>query len=61
MSQLFWRGETPATFSLECATIELGIEAAVPCGLRVSELITNGLQHAFPVGGEGCNSYTIFL
>ncbi len=48
--QLFWRGENPVTFSLECGTIELEIETAIPCGLLVSELITNSLKHAFPVG-----------
>ena len=38
-------------FTTESEGIDLGIDAAIPCGLLLNELITNALQHAF-VGRE---------
>jgi two-component sensor histidine kinase len=45
----------PEAISLDyhVAEIRLPIDAAIPCGLIVNELISNALKHAFPDGRRG--------
>jgi len=38
---------------IEVEEINLNIETAVPCGLIISEIISNSLKYAFPKGREG--------
>lgn len=44
------------TLKLNIENIFLGIDAAIPCGLIITELVLNSLKHAFPLGkcGEIC-------
>jgi two-component sensor histidine kinase len=46
--------------SFHVAEVRLPIDAAIPCGLIVNELISNALKHAFPNGrsGEICIDFT---
>jgi two-component sensor histidine kinase len=39
--------------SIDVAEVQLPIDIAIPCGLIVSELISNALKHAFPAGRRG--------
>ena len=38
---------------LDLASIEVGMDQAMPCGLLVNELISNCLKHGFPQGRSG--------
>ncbi|ATC65035.1 hypothetical protein CMV30_14295 [Nibricoccus aquaticus] len=40
-------------FDLHVASIELGIDTAIPCGLIVNELVSNACKHAFAPGTPG--------
>lgn len=59
-SQLSYAYEGPVgrtTFRFDTDNILLPVDTAVPCGLLVTELITNALKHAFP----GERSGTVYV
>jgi PAS domain S-box-containing protein len=41
------------TLKLDLDPVSLGLDAALPCGLIINELISNALKHAFPAGQPG--------
>gem|GEM_PF-3084491 len=41
------------TLKIDAEDVSLGIDTAIPCGLIISELISNSLEHAFPAGKSG--------
>jgi two-component sensor histidine kinase len=41
------------TLNIQAEDVSLGIDAAVPCGLILNELISNALKYAFPNGQAG--------
>jgi two-component sensor histidine kinase len=44
---------TAVSLIIKAEQVRLPIDAAVPCGLVVNELISNALKHAFPHGRGG--------
>jgi len=44
---------SPVTLSIDAAQVSLPIDAAIPCGLIVNELISNAMKHAFPGDAKG--------
>jgi two-component system, sensor histidine kinase PdtaS len=43
----------PAHIRVECDAIALGMDQAIPCGLIITELVTNACRHAFVDGRHG--------
>jgi PAS domain S-box-containing protein len=45
--------ESNVSLEVDFGDVSLGIDAAVPCGLIINELLSNALKHAFPAGRGG--------
>lgn len=45
--------------SISVAPLRLQLDAAIPCGLIVNELVSNALKYAFPFGADGSISVSV--
>ena len=48
------------TLKISMNDVHMDINAAIPCGLIINELISNALKHAFPAGRKGKISVALF-
>jgi PAS domain S-box-containing protein len=53
ISQSYGRVASAVKINVDNDETMLGIDASIPCGLILNELVTNALKHAFPGGKEG--------
>jgi PAS domain S-box-containing protein len=59
LCQAYAAEERRLTVTITADAVGLRVETAMPCGLILTELLTNALKHAFPAGGPGAIEVTL--
>ncbi|MCW5889537.1 MAG: hypothetical protein KIT14_03200 [bacterium] len=59
LAKVYQRDAGAVRVRVDAGAVALPIEQAVPCGLIVSELLSNALKYAFPDGRAGCVEVTL--
>jgi len=50
---MYREGLGPISLKLDVKDVHLDVKRAIPCGLIITELVSNTLKHAFPDGRKG--------
>ncbi|HET9221314.1 MAG TPA: PAS domain S-box protein [Roseiflexaceae bacterium] len=53
LQRAYYRPNCPIQVQLDVAPVALDIDRAMPCGLLISELVSNSFKHAFPTRVSG--------
>ena len=53
LAHSYREGTQQVDLTFDIDNVNLGVDAAIPCGLIINELVTNSLKHAFPHGKRG--------
>jgi PAS domain S-box-containing protein len=53
LQRTYYRPNCPIQVQLDVAPVTLDIDRAMPCGLLISELVSNSFKHAFPTRASG--------
>ena len=51
--RLYEADKAKIALKIDVKDVMLGVDAAIPCGLIINELVSNSLKHAFPEGRAG--------
>jgi two-component sensor histidine kinase len=54
-------GRSGISCTVDATEVKFGIDVAIPCGLIITELISNALKHAFPLRDAGTIAVSVHI